>query len=46
MANAQHAAHAHDRMRDAENMAELKALRPSRFPALRRLLTRLGGRSR
>jgi hypothetical protein len=32
-------------MPDAENMAELKAMRPSRFPGLRRLLTRLSRRS-
>lgn len=45
MANAQHAAHSHDRNRSAENMAELKAMRQSRFPALRRLLARLGRRA-
>jgi hypothetical protein len=46
MANAQHAAHSHDRMRDAENMAELKAMRGSRFAFLRRLVNRLSRRSR
>lgn len=44
MANAQHAAHARDRLRDAENMAEFKAMRGSRFPFLRRLLNRLSRR--
>jgi hypothetical protein len=38
MANAAHAAHAHDRLHSAENMAELKAIRGSRFALLRRLL--------
>jgi hypothetical protein len=32
-------------MPDAENMAELKAMRQSRVPALRRLLNRLRRRS-
>jgi hypothetical protein len=41
IANAHHAVHAHDRMRSAENMAELKAMRGPRFPSLRRLLNRL-----
>jgi len=41
MADAEHAAHAHDRQHDAENIAELKAMRGSRVPALRRLLNRL-----
>jgi hypothetical protein len=45
MANAAHAAHAHRRLNTAENMAELKAMRQSRFPALRRLLARLTRRS-
>lgn len=35
------AAHAHDRQYGAENMANLKAMRGSRVPALRRLLNRL-----
>ena len=42
LANAAHAAHAHDRQHDAENIAELKAMRGSRFPALHRLLNRFG----
>lgn len=42
MADAAHAAHEHRRLLKAENMAELKAMRGSRFPALRRLLARLG----
>jgi hypothetical protein len=46
MADAAHAAHAHDRQRGAENMAELKAMRGSRLPALRRLLNRLSRRNR
>ncbi len=41
MANASHAAHDHRRLYSAENMAELKAMRPSRFAGLRRLLARL-----
>jgi hypothetical protein len=45
MANAGHAAHDHRRLHTAENIAELKAMRPSRFPALRRLLTRFGRRA-
>jgi hypothetical protein len=46
LANAEHAAHTHDRMRGAENRAELNAMRVSRFPTLRRLLNRLTRRSR
>ena len=46
MADAAHAAHAHDRQRDAENKAELEAMRGSRFPVLRRLLNRLSRRNR
>lgn len=46
MANASHAAHAHDRHRDAENLAELKAMRWSRFPMVGRLLNRFKRRSR
>jgi hypothetical protein len=45
MANAAHAAHDHRRLLKAENMAELKAMRGSRFPALRRLLARLSRRA-
>jgi hypothetical protein len=45
MANAAHAARSGNRIRGAENMAELKAMRPSRFPALRRLLAKLGRRA-
>jgi hypothetical protein len=41
MADAAHAAHAHDRQHDAENVAELRAMQRSRLPALRRLLNRL-----
>ncbi|MEO7262607.1 MAG: hypothetical protein ABI047_15330 [Jatrophihabitantaceae bacterium] len=46
MANASHAAHAHNRLHDAENLAELKAMRRSRFGILGRLLNRLSSRSR
>jgi len=45
MANAEHAAHDHRRLHGAENMAELKALRPSRFAGLRRLFNRLARRT-
>jgi hypothetical protein len=38
IANAAHAAHDHTRQPDAENKAELNAMRPSRLQALRRLL--------
>jgi hypothetical protein len=44
IANAQHAAHTHDRMHHAENLAELKAMRPSRFATLRKLLNKLSRR--
>ncbi|HEX8092775.1 hypothetical protein [Jatrophihabitans sp.] len=44
IANSQHAAHSHDRYRSAENMAELKAMRGSRFAFLRRLINRLSRR--
>jgi hypothetical protein len=44
MANAAHAARSGGRIPGAENMAELKAMRQSRFPALRRLLDRLSRR--
>jgi len=46
MANASHAAHAHDRHHSAENLAELKAMRWSRFPFVGRLLNRLRRTSR
>jgi hypothetical protein len=46
MADAAHAAHDHTRQPDAENMAELKAMRQSRFPFLRRLLNRVTRRGR
>ena len=46
MANASHAARSGGRMRSAENMAELKAMRGSRFAFVRRLLNRLGRRGR
>jgi hypothetical protein len=45
IANAAHAAHDHPRQPDAENRAELKAIRGARFPFLRRLLNRAGRRS-
>jgi hypothetical protein len=45
IANARHAAQSGGRIPGAENMAELKAMRQSRFPALRRLLNRLSRRS-
>jgi hypothetical protein len=45
MVDAAYRARSGARMPDAENMAELKAMRQSRFPALRRLLTRLSRRS-
>jgi hypothetical protein len=45
IANARHAAQSGGRIRGAENMAELKAMRQSRFPALRRMLNRLSRRS-
>lgn len=41
MVDAAHAAHAHDRQHDAENVAALRVTQGSRFPALRRLLNRL-----
>ena len=41
MADATRAAHDHRRLLNAEKRAELKAMRGSRFPALRRLLIRL-----
>jgi len=44
LADAARAAHDHRRLHTAENMAELKAMRQSRFPALRRLLNRLSRR--
>lgn len=46
IANAAHAAHAHDEMHSAQNKAELKAMRGPRFAFLRRLLNRFGKRSR
>lgn len=46
MANAQHAAHSHDRNRSAENMAELRAMRGPRFASLRRLLNLVTRRGR
>jgi hypothetical protein len=46
MANAAHAAHAHDRQHDAENLAELHAMQGSRFGSLRRLLNRMTRRGR
>ncbi len=45
MANAAQAARSGRRIQSAENMAEWKAMRQSRFPALRRLLAKLGGRA-
>jgi hypothetical protein len=45
MANAGSAARSGGRIRSAENMAELKAMRGSRFGLLRRLVNRLGRRS-
>jgi hypothetical protein len=45
MANARNAARSGGRIPGAENMAELKAMRQSRFPALLRLLNRLSRRS-
>lgn len=45
MADAARAANDHRRLYTAENLAELKAMRPSRFPALRRLLARLTRRA-
>jgi hypothetical protein len=42
MAEAGHAARAGSRSYDSENRAHLKAMRPSRFRMLRRLLSRLG----
>ena len=44
MANASHAARSGGRLRGAENMAELKAMRGSRFGFLGRLLNRLSRR--
>jgi hypothetical protein len=44
MANARNAARSGGRIPDAENMAELKAMRRSRFPGLRRLLDRVSRR--
>ena len=41
IANAAHAAHDHRRLHNAENLAELKAMRSSRFAGLRRLLNRV-----
>jgi hypothetical protein len=46
MADAAYAAHAYNRQHDAENVAELRAMQGSRFPALRRLLNRLSHRKR
>lgn len=46
MADAAHAVHGRDRQHDAENVAELRAMQNSRFPALRRLLNRLTRRNR
>jgi hypothetical protein len=45
LANAEHAAHSHDRMPDAENRAELEAMRGPRLPFLRRLINGLSRRS-
>ena len=45
MANAGHGVSGRRRIHDAENLAELKAMRGSRFPFLRRLLNRLSRRS-
>lgn len=46
IADAAHAAHAHDRQQDAENIAELRAMQRSRIPVLRRLLNRLRRRGK
>lgn len=45
MADAARAAHDHRRLLRAENMAELKAMRGSRFGSLRRLFARFGRRA-
>jgi len=45
MANAGHGVSGRRRIRGAENLAELKAMRGSRFPFLRRLLNLFSKRS-